>query len=523
MNLVGYANRLSVPRGSTIQFMVSTELGRYDVDVVRLVQGDNRPEGPGFSEEVVPTEVSGTLPGRIQRINPGSYARVLDSPLLGLADGLTIQAWVYPTTPKKGVQGLLTKGNYPSGPGYGLVLDEEGGLALWLAGSEGSIYARTGRSIHSNQWHFIACTYDSADGNVYLFQELIAPPWRLHDRLVSMRTSLEPRQLGRNQTPLLIGALHTEDDEEGPIVVGHFNGRIEAPRIYGRALSEGELKTLKEDGTVDGAVASWDFSVSPASTRIDDTSENELHGELINMPMRAVRGHNWDGTETVYRLAQGQYGAVHFHADDLQDAGWEVDFELKLPDDFKSGAYAARLRSGNYEEYIPFFVRPKLGEPTAKIGILFPTLTYIAYANERYYEFEAQDWNRTSEHRLELQPHDLYIENHPELGLSVYDMHEDGSGTACYSSRLRPILNMRPKQIQYWTRSARHFVADLYLVSWLEHFGYPYDVLTDEDLNHEGNALLEPYSVILLCQHAEYWTSRMREGLSQYVNRGGVS
>jgi N,N-dimethylformamidase len=98
MNLVGYANRFSVPRGSTIKFMVSTELDRYDVDVVRLVQGDDRPEGPGYREEIVPTEIAGTLAGRTQRIDPGSFARVPDSPLFALTEGLTIQAWVYPTT-----------------------------------------------------------------------------------------------------------------------------------------------------------------------------------------------------------------------------------------------------------------------------------------------------------------------------------------------------------------------------------------------------------------------------------------
>jgi len=33
-----------------------------------------------------------------------------------------------------------------------------------------------------------------------------------------------------------------------------------------------------------------------------------------------------------WRRAPEQYGAIHFHDDDLEDAGWEPDFALTLPD-----------------------------------------------------------------------------------------------------------------------------------------------------------------------------------------------
>ena len=48
-------------------------------------------------------------------------------------------------------------------------------------------------------------------------------------------------------------------------------------------------------------------------------------GELVNQPTRAVTAHNWDGSCYEWRHAPWLYGAVHFHDDDLEDAGWEMD------------------------------------------------------------------------------------------------------------------------------------------------------------------------------------------------------
>ena len=51
-----------------------------------------------------------------------------------------------------------------------------------------------------------------------------------------------------------------------------------------------------------------------------------------------------------YRLAPGEYGAIHFHEDDLDDSSWDVDFELRVPADLKSGVYAARLQAGRHKD-----------------------------------------------------------------------------------------------------------------------------------------------------------------------------
>ena len=47
---------------------------------------------------------------------------------------------------------------------------------------------------------------------------------------------------------------------------------------------------------------------------------------------------------------------------------------------------------------------------------------------------------------LQMNLIDLFMQEHPELGLCFYDVHNDGSGVY-YSSRLRPVVNMQPKHI----------------------------------------------------------------------------
>ena len=64
MGIVGYADRLSVQPGETIQFMVSSQLPRYQAEIVRLIHGDPNPRGPGMKEEVIEAPVNREYAGR---------------------------------------------------------------------------------------------------------------------------------------------------------------------------------------------------------------------------------------------------------------------------------------------------------------------------------------------------------------------------------------------------------------------------------------------------------------------------
>ena len=514
MRVTGYADRLSVQPGDTIRFMVSSELPTYRVDLVRLVHGDPNPLGPGFKEVAIDAPVNKDYPGRFQPLPSGSYVIVPDAPPLRRSGSFTLQAWIAPTTPGRRIQGIVTKWT-PDQGGYGLFLDEDGSLALWI-GDKGQVdKARTGRPLRAvppanvwpggNQmtntvnWYFVAASFDSATGNVALYQRPLVN-WPADDTAAVVERTMKVKSPAQNSAPLLIAASWDWHDAERTIVGGHFNGKIETPRLFGRALAKEEIDALFAGGPAKDPVAAWDFEADVTTRRVSDVSKNRLHGRTVNMPARAMTGHAWNGSETQFHRARGQYGAIYFHDDDLDDAGWKMDFQYQVPVALKSGVYAMKLRAGASEDYIPFFVRPVKGTTTARIAFLAPTFSYLAYANSRF--------------------------GTPQL-YSLYDKHSDGSGVS-YSTRLRPILTLRPKKIPVVAAtglrnpgSAGGFNADLMLLDFMEQKGLAYDVVTDEDLHWEGASLLGGYKVVVSGAHPEYWSSQMLDGLKTYLENGG--
>ena len=151
--------------------------------------------------------------------------------------------------------------------------------------------------------------------------------------------------------------------EPEPNMTGdHFNGKLENPCVFNRALTDNELDALLRGVDPaqigDALVAAWDFGRDFSSAMVTDVSGNDLHGRTANMPARAVTGHKWTGEEVSFGHAPEQYAAIHFHKDDLADACWDVDFTLTIPEGMPSGVYAARLQAGGSEDHVPFFVRP---------------------------------------------------------------------------------------------------------------------------------------------------------------------
>ncbi len=519
MEIVGYADQFSVAPGETIRFHVSCTQPSYQADIVRLIHGDPNPKGPGFKEELVATPVSGEYPGRRQDLHTGSHIIVPDTPLLGLHDGFTLHAWIYPTTPQKGVQGVLTKWSETEG-GYGLVIDEGGVLAVWLTDPAGRTeQVRINTPLRSVDWYFVAATFDAHSGQIAVYQE----PLRTWPQDQTRATATATTQLQSTPTTevdcVMAGLWQTGDDGESR-VGQHFNGKIDRPGVFRRALSRDELLSLQRGASPlafgDDLVASWDFSAEVASDTIIDTSPHGLHGRAINMPARAMTGYNWSGAETDFRNTPHEYGAIHFHDDDLEDAGWQVDFSWTLPAECRSGVYAARLRTEGGEDHIPFFIRPPQGRATADIAFLAPTNSYLAYANEQLTTLPPALFPNRKQG--ELAPDDHYIRENRLL--SLYDSHTDGSGV-CYSSRLRPIINMRPRYHMRALNCPHQLPADLHLIDWLEAKGHAYDVITDEDLHAEGLDLLAPYKVIITGSHPEYWSGPMLDALETYLHTGG--
>ena len=110
----------------------------------------------------------------------------------------------------------------------------------------------------------------------------------------------------------------------------------------------------------------------------------------------------------------------------------------------------------------------------------------------------------------------------PDLGISLYDSHNDGSGTVC-STLKRPVMNMRPDYSMWLFDGPREFSADLWFVDFLDReVGKEgYDVITDHDISEFGAGLLKKYRVLLSCSHPEYPTYNMLDAYTAFLENGG--
>lgn len=519
--LIGYADRAGAAPGDAVRFMVSCSSEHFDAQLVRLIHGDPSEKGPGFQEELIANQVNQAYPGRLQPIRCGSHGKIPDRPSLRAGKGITLQAWVYPTTLGRGLQGILTKFCRAEDAGYGLFLDENGCLAFAVAtGDRRTEWVHGERRLRTNCWHFLAATYDASTGRAALYQRQLHN-WPADSYEPLIERDLPTAEIRESKADLYFAAF-IETLKPRAIASGHFNGKIDSPKLFDRALSTGEISEVRaetEPGSFGAAVLGWwDFSQGISGRQIVDRSPYQNHGTLVNMPARAVTGHNWQGEMfTSFAYDARTYAAIHFHDDDLEDAAWDESFVLHVPLELKSGVYGMRLRSEGAEFHIPLIVKPKKGAAKARVVFLAPTLTWQAYAN---FNEVTNEFNLESMESSPWLPEDQFIASHPELGPSLYDHHSDGS-TPFYSSRLRPNLSGGPKYKYAALDSPHLFGADLYIVDWLEKMGITYDVITDEDLHYEGSAGVEGCRVLITGAHPEYWTLAMLDGLEGFLGGGG--
>ncbi|MEM1231835.1 MAG: N,N-dimethylformamidase beta subunit family domain-containing protein [Pseudomonadota bacterium] len=487
-DLAAYTDAMAVRAGDAIAVRASAHYtGQYRADLVQILCGDDRPRGTGFDVRPVdlgpqaPTGELGTYPARSQPVVDGSWGLVKELPGF---ETLTLTFKAYPTTPERAACLL-------SGPGFE-VSQRFGRLEVRT--DAGAVVVLS-EYLAARRWHEIEITV-AADGALGVYVRcagvgLGEPVVRWEERgaaeadiPVTAAVSAGPWRLAR-------GA-----GEAQPT----FNGRLEAPRWHADAL-----------------VAGWDFSAQMAAQTLADlTGNHELI--LYQHPARAVQGSVWDGSVTDWRSDPRHYAAVHFHEDDLTDAGWDADFEFSLPSLLPSGVYAVRLQPlpdhppvdevTLVDEYVPLFVRPGEGAATAPLAFLASTATYLAYGNQRLAAAAVVGG------KAPRNPNDLYLLDHPELGNSLYEHHPDGDGVR-YASGRRPMLNCRPGSIM-WS-----FNADTNLLAWLAAIDRPFDIVTDHDLHARGADALAPYRAVITGTHPEYYSSAMMTGLADWLDDGG--
>ena len=213
-----------------------------------------------------------------------------------------------------------------------------------------------------------------------------------------------------------------------------------------------------------------------------------------------MTGHSWRGAEVDWRQAPEQYGAIHFHDDDLEDAGWEPRLRAgRCPTTCRAastppgcvgdgGEESSRSSSGRRAGR-----RPRRSRSSPRRSATSRTRTSTSAIDNPGALAGFDRWDddcSPRSHRTSTWP--------TTAARACTTTTATGSGV-CYSSRLRPVVNMRPAVPHAPLDRGRphQFTADLHLVDWLHEKGFDVDVITDEDLHEEGRPLLERYRVVL--------------------------
>ncbi len=500
--VTGYLDRFSRRPGETLTAYVSQRTpGPCRARLVRVICADPNPAGPGMRMDDLASVFDHHFQARRQDIHQGSY-------------GITA-----PLPPRPGnapcTWTLLVHTAAPNLPAT-LLAEEAGatsirlrltptGAAASLAWSGGSLDLAIGTPLLPRVWYRLTLSADPLTGQVRLTQ---AP---LNGAPLTAEATSPTLHLPGGGIVLLAA-------ENASRPTAHFTGKLEAPAIHAGLDPSAPI------------IAAWDFTDGIGTQIATDRGPHARHARLVNLPGRAMVGSTWSGREMCWRHAPEDYGAIHFHADDLDDCRWDPDFTFTVPPDLPSAAYAFHLTSGEKsgneggEDWLPFYVLPPRAGPHRKVAFLASTFTYQVYANHAR-------GNADAAYKARVAEWDAYPNNPDDFPLyshSTYNRHPDGSGISI-SSRRRPILTMRPGFLTFCEDGGnappgsglRHYPADTHLIAWLDAKGIDADIITDEDLDDEGPSLLTPYTAVLTGSHPEYHTPRTLDALQHYVDHGG--
>ena len=472
--VVGYLPRLDVAAGELLPVHASGDGGAVTADLVRLDVGDA--QTPVGAQLRVP-EV-GPAP-----VNRGSWASVR---LPWPGDAVTVSWWMRRTlrdaapTPVVGVA---------TGANRGWVLEVAADDAWGLRARDGAGNERVVP---------LAPGVTRLETWVHVVLVVTAHEVRLrvgeHERGAPAPPELAAP--GAETTHRWALARSPWDDDTGPTT---YDGRMAGLQLR---WSDADPRTSLPD-------AAWAFDQAMHAAQVPPATPDTPPLTLHQAPTRAVTGPRWTGAVHHWTQDASQWDALHFHRDDLEDAGWPVVAKLDVPVDAPPGVYAVRLRGDTSTDVVPFVVRAGPAARRAPVRVLLPTMTYLAYADEQVFDPHVPRhrgwWDDCAE----------------QWGLlSAYNWHADGSGVSLVSIR-RPLLGVRPDHV-YWLTGAPHGLpVDLILVRWLRRRGHDIEVITDHQLDRTPDDALAGGRVLVTGSHPEYWTRRMTTALEAFLAGGG--
>jgi N,N-dimethylformamidase len=530
MTIRGYTDRPSVAPGESIDFHIDVdEAGQFDSRLLRIVNGDENPRGPGQIFEEIELSATGEHFACPQKTRRGGHIYIA-TPAMELSQGFSVHLFVSSMLPGSGRQGLIGQQLNNAGVGWLLEIDN-GALVFSVGDGNQSASVVSDKSLLPDVWYSVCATYDPKVDRLSIRQ--VPRLNRVNSRfglVVPLDTDCETTAAcgitpSSADAPVIIAGRFQGSTKDENLVVDCFNGKVDAPKLFPSAIDAHQQTQLEQGAVLEGIspFAHWDFGANGSvrgfsSDLVLDVSGNGRHGECVNTPDRGMTGWNWSGHSEHYAHCPEEYGAIWFHEDSVEDCGWEKTLTLDLPDGFKSGVYALEVTKDGQSDQIIFFVRPRRGTSTAKIAVLMSTFSYTVYANVISHAEGPAETVLAQATQL-MQADIEIIERGRDCGLSGYEYHSDGRGNQ-FTTWRRPILNFRPGYL-YPIGTTWNFSSDLHIISWLEAKGFAYDIITDHDLHAEGCALLELYNVVISGTHPEYVSGPILDAWEDYLTRGG--
>ncbi|MBN9510951.1 MAG: LamG domain-containing protein, partial [Alphaproteobacteria bacterium] len=378
IRISAYTDKLSVKPGDTLQVMASADATEtVRAELVRLIHGDEHPDGPGFVAQPVASPIDRAWPVRKQHIQKGNFLRVQDGDnKLAPTGPVTLHAFIFPTLPEAGRQMLLGRWLADATAGFGFGINPSGKLEFWVGDGTATDAVTAEVKLIARVWYFVAASYDPASGRATLYQETVINRYNSllskvvpYDYRSHVSETLRVRPTLPDEAGFVIGAAMERNPARGTFFSQCYNGKIDRFGILGGVLDRDALDALRDGGAPEAGrvLAYWDTTAGYTDRGIGDTvvdtGPSTLHAQGYNRPVRGQTGWNWNGRNDCFRLAPQEFGGIEFHADALIDCRWEPTLSLTIPPDLRSGVYAIRLTAGDgtglAEEFVPFFVRAR--------------------------------------------------------------------------------------------------------------------------------------------------------------------
>lgn len=486
MNILGYIDKFSYKTGEEINCKVSSINNKdYKVDLLQIIQGDINPKAPGYQIKKINLNFfkKKIFKGKEQKLFSGSYAKI-DTKNKIISENLTFILDFYPTLQKESLQVLLSSN------------DKNNSFKIYTKKKKIFFEYNGKKTLISENFGILKWNHLKLN----FFKNQIQTSLKFSNKEYKSKNIFSPKRLIYKY--IFLGCSGNQINSY------FFNGKLSGIKI--------------QDYYRNNKLLDLDFSKGIDTQIIHDLGNFKLTGKLFNHPTRGIKGPKDTIDIRDWTKNPDEYNAIHFHEDDITDAKWKNDFSFKLPKNIKSAVYCLRLYINQKNEFfIPFVILPKPSSKN-KIAFLFPSASYLAYANNRI-GIDVPETELVTNRLLEINDHDHFMQENPELGYSFYDVHNDDSGVY-YSSRKRPIIDFQPKFVAKLggkDSNVWQFNADTHILGWLKYFKQSYDVVTDHDLHKTGLSTIKKYKVIVTGTHPEYYSLKMLNSLQSYVNKGG--